>query len=327
MNFGLAIEEFRRYLRLNGYRKNTVHCYIEGVTNTLKDKDLDNLTQRDLDDISIELRDKGRSPNTIRLRHASINLFCKEILKREDLYLYIPRQEKTIKNTIPPDEMERILEAAKKKSKLDYAVHLTLLDEALRRSEVCNLNLDDVNFATLELYLRDSKTGNDIVTMTTRVADAIKDYILYERKPADDNDQALFISKRGKRIGGSFVAKHVKARAAEVGIKTRVHPQRFRTTSITHLLNNKVNPISVQHHARHAGLRQTMEYDRPTQQDMKVDIERVFVKKKLLDDEDRIKASVDKYFKGEITKDELQTLLDVLRPKQLKPEGEFSGYQ
>jgi alkyl hydroperoxide reductase subunit AhpF len=70
-----------------------------------------------------------------------------------------------------------------------------------------------------------------------------------------------------------------------------------------------------------------MEYDRPTQQDMKVDIERVFVKKKLLDDEDRIKASVDKYFKGEITKDELQTLLDVLRPKQLKPEGEFSGYQ
>ncbi|MCX6663202.1 MAG: hypothetical protein NTZ75_03040 [Euryarchaeota archaeon] len=69
-----------------------------------------------------------------------------------------------------------------------------------------------------------------------------------------------------------------------------------------------------------------MIYNRPTQQQMKVDIERVFMKKKLLDDEDRIRASVDKYHKGEITKTELLTVLDVLRPKQLKPEGEFSGY-
>ncbi|MCX6671305.1 MAG: tyrosine-type recombinase/integrase [Euryarchaeota archaeon] len=209
---------------------------------------------------------------------------------------------------------------------MDYAIHLILLDEALRRSEVCNLNLDDVKFATLELYLRDSKTGNDIVTMTTRVADAIKDYILYERKPADNNEKALFISKRGRRIGEHFVRGHVKALAVEAGITTRVHPHRFRTTSITFLFNNKVNPISIQKHARHADLRQTMEYDRPTQQDIKVDIEKVFVKKIFLDDEDRIKASVDKYFKGEITKDELQTLLDVVKPKQLKPRTEFTGY-
>jgi hypothetical protein len=59
---------------------------------------------------------------------------------------------------------------------------------------------------------------------------------------------------------------------------------------------------------------------------MKADIERVFVKKKLLDDDDRIRASVDKYHKGEITKTELITLLDVLRPKQLKPTSEFPGY-
>jgi len=329
MNFDTAIEEFRRYLKQNNkrdYSKNTMHCYVEGVTNTLKDKDLDNLTQRDLDDISIGLKDKGQKPNTIRLRHAAINVFCREILKREDLHLQIPWQKRTIKDSIPPKEMERILEAAKTKSKLDYAVLLIFNDGALRISEVCNLNLDDVKFATLELYLRDSKTGNDIVTMTTRVADAINDYILYERQPAEKNEQALFISKRGRRIGQHFVRSHVKALAVEAGITTRVHPQRFRTTSITHLLNNKVNPISVQHHARHADLRQTMEYNRPTQQDMKGDIERVFVKKELLDNEDRIRASVDKYYKGEITKDELQTLLDVSKPKQLKPEGEFSGY-
>ncbi len=335
MNFDTAIEEFRRYLKQNNkreYKKTTLHCYAEGVTLTLKDKDLDNLTQRDLDDISISLKEKGNKgkgckPNTVRLRHAAINLFCKEILKRTDLHLMVPRQKTTQKFPIPPKEIERILEIAKKKSKLDYAVTLTLLDEGLRRSELCNLNLDDVQFETLEIYLNDSKTGNNIVTMTTRVAEAIKDYILYERQPKDAKDQALFISKRGTRIKEHFVRNHVKERAVEAGITTRMYPHRYRTTCITHLLNNKINPLTAQHHARHATLQQTMDYDRPTQQDMKGDIERVFVKKNNLDDEGRVRASVDKYLKGEITNTELQTILDVLRPKLLKYEGELRGYQ
>ena len=280
-----------------------------------------------MDDISITLKEKQLKPNTIRLRHASINLFCKEILKREDLHLRVPWQKPTIKDVLIHEQTERILEIAKIKSKIDYAVLLTLNDGALRKSEVCYLNLDDVRFDTIELYLRDSKTGNNIVTMTTRVADAIKDYVLYERQPMNDNEQALFISKRGKRIGEHFVRNHVKACAAEAGITTRVYPHLFKASCITHLLNEGINPKSVQQHARHAHLSQTMQYNRPTQQQMKADIERVFVRKGNLDDEDRIRASVDKYHKGEITKDELLSLLDVLRPKQLKYEGELRGYQ
>jgi len=327
MNFDFAIEEFRRYLKQNYEKENTRECYLKGVKLTLKDKNLDALTQRDLDDISIGLKEKGRKPNTVRIRHAAINLFCKEILKREDLHLKIPWQKKHHKDSIPPEEMERILEVAKTKSKLDYAILLTFYDEGLRQSELRKLDLDDVWNATRELYLRDSKTGDDIVTMTSKVADAIKDYALYERKPKDPKDQALFISSRGERIGEHFVRDHVKKLAVEAGITTRMYPHRFRTTCITHLFNNHINPITIQKHARHADIRQTLEYDRPTQQEMKGDIERVFVKKENLNDDERVKATVDKYTKGDITKDELLTILDALRPKQLKYEGELRGYQ
>lgn len=326
MNFAHAINEFRRYLKQNDYSKNTQESYIKGINNILKDKDLDNLNQRDLDDISIELKDKNLGPNTIRVRHAAINLFCKEILKREDLYLKIPRSKRTNKDVLTNEQTERILEIAKTKNKLIYAVLLILNDCALRKSEVCNLNLDDVRFEAMELYLRDTKTGNNIVTMNTRVADAIKIYILYERQPPDDNEQALFLSKRHKRIGEHFVRNHVKTCAAEAGINTRVYPQILRASCITHLFNEGINPQTIQQHARHANISETLKYNRPTQQQMKTDIERVFVKKKHLDNENRIRASVDKYHKGEITKTELLVLLDVLRPKQLKPEGEFRGY-
>ena len=59
---------------------------------------------------------------------------------------------------------------------------------------------------------------------------------------------------------------------------------------------------------------------------MKDDIERIFVKKSILEDKDREKAVFDKYIKGEITVEEAITLLDVMRPKQLKPSSEFPGY-
>ena len=59
---------------------------------------------------------------------------------------------------------------------------------------------------------------------------------------------------------------------------------------------------------------------------MKADIERVFVKKSNLEDNDRSKAIFDKYLKGEITSRELSNYLDAMRPKKLKQESELSGY-
>jgi hypothetical protein len=59
---------------------------------------------------------------------------------------------------------------------------------------------------------------------------------------------------------------------------------------------------------------------------MKNDIERIFVKKAILEDKDREKIIFEKYVKGEITIQEAITLLDVIRPKQLKPSSKFPGY-
>jgi site-specific recombinase XerD len=179
----------------------------------------------------------------------------------------------------------------------------------------------------MEIYLRDTKTGDRIVKLQSIAAKAIKEYLLYERQPFQQGERAVFLNKYRKRIGKRFLRENLKHCAVEAGITKRVSPHMLRASSITHLLNNGVNPLTVQTFARHRSFRTTMIYNRPTQQQMKDDIERIFVKKVNLEDRDREKAVFDKYAKGEITKDELQTLLDVVKPKQLKPEGEFSGYQ
>ena len=59
---------------------------------------------------------------------------------------------------------------------------------------------------------------------------------------------------------------------------------------------------------------------------MKNDIERIFVKKENLTDEDRTRAMFDKCIKGEITINELTQFLEVTRPKTLNLKSELTGY-
>jgi hypothetical protein len=59
---------------------------------------------------------------------------------------------------------------------------------------------------------------------------------------------------------------------------------------------------------------------------MKQEIERIFVTKQEITDIEREKAVIDRFLHGEITIEEMSRMLEVIRPKQLKPSSEFPGY-
>jgi Trp operon repressor len=69
-----------------------------------------------------------------------------------------------------------------------------------------------------------------------------------------------------------------------------------------------------------------MIYNRPTQQQMKQEIERIFVTIKDMTDLEREKAIIERFLHGEITVEEMSKMLEVIRPKQLKPHTELTGY-
>ena len=231
------------------------------------------------------------------------------------------------KDVLVSKQVERILDLVKHKRKSHYAVFLLLYDCALRRSEVCNLNLDDVRFESNEIHLNDTKTGNNIVAITSRVSDAIREYLSEERKPRKITEKALFVNSHGIRIGEHFIRDSLKKYAVEVGITQRVYPHILRASCITHMLNKRINPLIVQMHARHKDFQTTMRYNRPTQQQIREEIESCFVGKTEPKNESRIRELLDKFFRREISGSELGRLLENdLQPKQFKPDGELIGY-
>jgi integrase/recombinase XerD len=331
MDINYVIDEFERYLRVttnksgNHYSESTIESYIISVKKAFDGKDLNTITKRDLEDIQLDFMKKYKLGGN-RMRYAAINLFCEAILKKKkyEFYIKIPKSRSENIDVLTDEQIQNIFDVAKKKSKAILAMLLTLYDCALRRSELCNINFEDVKFQTKEIFLNKTKTGNGIVYMPSRTAKAIEDYILHERKPLYENEQALFLNRNGIRIGEHFVRYMVKRIAVEAGITTRVYPHIFRASNITHLMNNKVNLLTVQKHARHTDFRTTMVYNRPTQQQSRDELEKASlintssnfnfppIDSNQIDDMQRKKALVDKFLQGELSRDDLNLYLNVI---------------
>lgn len=116
----------------------------------------------------------------------------------------------------------------------DKAIVLTILDSGVRASELCALNVEDVDLATGTVLVRSGKGAKTRVTFVgARTRKAILHY-LSDRHPRDD--EPLFLSKNdGARLTLSGVVQLMKRlrQAADVDVLT-AHALR-RTFAITAL--------------------------------------------------------------------------------------------
>lgn len=132
----------------------------------------------------------------------------------------------------------RRLKFAQKTQLRDTAILELMLGTGIRVSELVGIDLHHINWAKhyIEIYRKERK--NQRVFMPEDVETALLSYINNERKPADKNDKALFISPRtGTRLTVRSVERIVKKYAAPVGGE-RMHAHSMRSTYATNLYRN-----------------------------------------------------------------------------------------
>lgn len=115
----------------------------------------------------------------------------------------------------------------------DKAIVSFLLSTGCRISEACNLNRDDVNYTSRECTVLGKGNKERTVFLDEVTTMLLKRYV----DSRDDNHEALFLSKRRKRItpGGVRYMLHKIADKASV---ENTHPHRFRRTLATNLVNH-----------------------------------------------------------------------------------------
>jgi integrase/recombinase XerC len=93
-----------------------------------------------------------------------------------------------------------------------------------------------------------------------------------------DNEPALFLNSRGKRLGDRQVRRLVKAYALLFAGDSTVHPHSFRHAYATHLLSDGADLRAIQELLGHARLSTTQKYTQVSLKDLQTVYDRAHPK-------------------------------------------------
>ena len=149
----------------------------------------------------------------------------------------------------------------------DYAVAEFLYATGARISEVCQLTLDDLDFAsrTVRLFGKGGKTR--VVPFGTSAASALERYIVRSRPSlVREPSKYVFLNRKGMPLGRQSAFKAIARCADLANVGQQVSPHTLRHCFATHLLEGGADVRIVQELLGHASVTTTQIYTLVTQQ-------------------------------------------------------------
>jgi integrase/recombinase XerD len=152
------------------------------------------------------------SGSTIRIHLLSISIFLDNLLKNNEIEkaFHIPKhgsEDKNPRNILTVEEIEILYQNCE--NLLEKVLLSLAYGCGLRRSEMYNLNIADVQRQTGILVVRKGKFGKRrTVPMSDDVLKDVLDYFSdyrFQKQSSAQLENAFFINKRGKRMSGEML--------------------------------------------------------------------------------------------------------------------------
>jgi len=180
-----------------------------------------------------------------------------------------PKLDKRLPSFLTIDEVKKLVQApdlSTPQGQRDRALMELLYASGLRVSELASLDLEQVDFDTLEIRVWGKGAKERVVLMGEPAAEALHSYLRQGRAKLLGNKgtSALFLNRYGERLSERRVQRILKKYAKQVGIDKRVHPHLLRHTFATHLLDGGADLRVVQELLGHANLTSTQIYTHVT---------------------------------------------------------------
>ena len=250
------------------YSESTVRTYISFFKKFMRyffPKDLQDITEDDIKKYLLELVEKQKvSYSTQNQAINAIKFYYEQVLEQNkgDYWIDRPKKEKKLPEVLSKEEVLRILQSA---GNLKHQTIIALLYSAgLRRSELLNLRVRDVDFDRKQIWIRGGKGKKDRITLlSSSLHKSFKAY-LNQYKP---NYWFIEGSKR-KKYSASSVAAVVKKAAVAAQIRKNVTPHMFRHSFATHLMDNGVDTRIIQKLLGHSSIQTTAIYTHVSQNDL-----------------------------------------------------------
>ena len=244
-NYKKCPEEYLLKLELKRYSNNTVRIYVplfEMFINFYRDRDIMTLDESDIRMFLQHLIQKKVSNSYLNQVINSIKFYYEVVLGMPNRFYEIerPRKEYKLPKVISKEDVIKIIEATNN-IKHKCVVEL-LYGSGLRKSELLNLKITDIDSERMLVHVQNAKGNKDRYTLLSK--NALHDLRLYfkEYKPND----YLFEGQKGGKYSGESILRIVKMAAKKAGLRKNVSPHILRHSFATHLLESGVDLRQIQ---------------------------------------------------------------------------------
>lgn len=275
-----TLEEFRLFLlNMSGRSPHTVRAYcadVERLFQVMAANDCESLGDLTLSVLRIWLASEfeTHSPATTARRVASVRAFTawavktKKIESDVGLMLVPPKAKKSLPHYLTTDQVNEILTVASVASDDDSPIGIrnlaiieTLYATGIRVSELVGLDVLDLNFTDLTLRVTGKGNKQRVVPFGIPAKEALERWLEAGRPEIiKDNNSALFLGTRGKRIDQRVVREMIYEVLGHLSDAPLMGPHGLRHTAATHLVEGGADLRTVQELLGHASLATTQVY-------------------------------------------------------------------
>jgi site-specific recombinase XerD len=278
VNWEEAQTEFDRDLRARGAAERTRRAYAVDLgqfSDWARDLGLGpgDLRHRDVRRYAAGLSSEGAAPATVARKLASIRSLYGFLVRTERAgqnpaeLVSSPKRAEKLPQVLTGEQMRTLLE------RIPAGTPLELRDRAmlelayscgLRCEEIVNLDRDAIDFETEQLRVLGKGLKERILPVGEPAQLALRRYLDRGRHAlvADRAEQALFLSKSGRRLSPSDVTRRLGLWVREAAIATGVSPHALRHSFATHLLEGGADLRTIQELLGHSSISTTQVYTR-----------------------------------------------------------------
>jgi integrase/recombinase XerC len=289
-----AIQRFTDYVSSERrLAEGTVRYYISEVERFgryLYSQDIhliEEISAQDVRSWQMSLMEEGEAAGTVTKQIAALRAWFKFLRKKgytdTDIMVKItpPKRAKRLPIFFREDEVEQIYDDIYPNDydgELDKLVLRMLYETGMRRSELANVTLGNINLDELTIKVRGKRNKERIIPIEDELAHNISRFIalrntmveeLKAKKPTVANTDRLLVNSKGRVVSDGMIYLIVEKYMAPRSNAERTSPHVFRHTFATHMLNEGANIDAIKELLGHSDLAATEVYTHVTREHLK----------------------------------------------------------